>query len=91
VSGLGGWGDPAADYSVPDGGFSDLHLSYPSPHILRRNFTLQPWEIPFVLFTEPDKIANSSFSAAVIEAVLESPVGDYKYFQEVLESPEVHK
>ncbi|KAH9954003.1 Di-copper centre-containing protein [Russula dissimulans] len=88
VSGLGGWGDPAADYSVPDGGFSDLHLSYPSPHILRRNFTLQPWEIPFVLFTEPDKIANSSFSAAVIEAVLESPVGDYKSFQEVLESPE---
>ncbi|KAH9952948.1 Di-copper centre-containing protein [Russula dissimulans] len=89
VSGLGGWGDPAADYSVPDGGFSDLHLSYPSPHTPRRNFTLQPWERgSFVLITDPYKIANTSLSVAAIETVLESPLGDYKCFQEALENGE---
>jgi len=90
VSGLGGWGDPATDYSVPDGGFSELHLSYPSPHILRRNFTLQPWKgDAFVLITDSYKIANTSFTAAAVEAVLESPAGDFKYFQEALENAEV--
>src|SRR6266849_5731145 len=39
-SGLGGWGDPNADYSVPDGAFHTLPLSYPLPHIIRRNFSL---------------------------------------------------
>ena len=37
LSGLGGWDDPNADFSVPDGGFDEFYLSYPSSHILRRN------------------------------------------------------
>ena len=89
VSGLGGWGDPLADFSVSDGGFSALHLSYPSPHILRRNFTLRPFDLPAVFFTEPQKEANSTFLASKIESIIESPAGDYRQFQAVFETFEV--
>ena len=82
MSGLGGWGDPNADFSVPDGGFRTFQLSYPSPHILRRNFTLHPWK-------DVLKIGNTSFSASVIEALLETPAGDFKGFQTVFEAVEV--
>ncbi|KAI9447354.1 Di-copper centre-containing protein [Lactarius psammicola] len=87
-SGLGGWGDPNADYSVPDGGFKDLHLSYPSPHTLRRNFTLRPFEafLPAMFVTESLKEANSSFLAPEIEKLLETPAGDFKGFQAAFET-----
>jgi tyrosinase len=90
-SGLGGWGDPNADFSVPDGGFRTFQLSYPSPHILRRKFTLLPWKdiASFPLVTDPLKIGNASFSASVIEALLETPPGDFKGFQTVFEAAEV--
>lgn len=94
-SGLGGWGDPNADFSVPDGGFSSLHLSYPSPHTLRRNFTLQPFQgfaPPFnTFFTQPLKEANSSFTAPEIEQLLETSAGDYRGFQEAFETFEVRR
>jgi len=89
-SGLGGWGDPNADFSVPDGGFSSLHLSYPSPHTLRRNFTLRPFgdfsAALDMFFTQPQKEANSSFLAPEIEELLETSAGDYKGFQEAFET-----
>jgi tyrosinase len=92
-SGLGGWGNPNVDFEVPDGGFSSLHLSYPSPHTLRRNFTLQPFgsfdPALDIFFTQPLKEANSSFLAPVIEQLLETPAGDYKGFQEAFETFEV--
>ncbi|KAN0131516.1 Di-copper centre-containing protein [Lactarius tabidus] len=88
-SGLGGWGDPNVDFSVPDGGFRTLHLSYPSPHTLRRNFTLQPFggiPPPFsVFFPHGQKEANSSFLASEIEKVLETSPGDFKGFQTIFE------
>jgi hypothetical protein len=90
VSGLGGWGDPNADFEVPDGGFHTLLLSYPSPHTVRRNFTLYPFT-GFVLFTDPLKMGNASFTASVVEAILETPAADYKGLQAALESPEVRK
>jgi tyrosinase len=86
---LGGWGDPNADFSVPDGGFSGLYLAYPSPHILRRNFTLRPFTSPNPFFTEPQKEANSSFLEPVIESILETSAGDFKGFQAALETFEV--
>ena len=89
-SGLGGWGDPNADYQVPDGGFRNLQLSYPSPHRVRRNFTLLSFrDIQFIIVTDRQKIGNTSFSASVIEGILETPAGDYKEFQTMLEVPEV--
>jgi tyrosinase len=86
---LGGWGDPNADFAVPDGGFNEFHLSYPSSHILRRNFTLYPFDVPYPLFPEPLTEGNATFSASVIDAALETTAGDYKGFQEALEVPEV--
>ena len=86
VSGLGGWGDPNADFSVPDGGFNKLHLSYPSPHTVRRNFTLPAFNFPAPTFTDPLKEGNSSFSASAIETLLETPSGDYKGFQVAFET-----
>jgi hypothetical protein len=91
VSGLGGWGDPNADFRVPDGGFHKLPLSYPSPHTVRRNFTLRSFDqpIPSPLVTDKLKMSNTSFTASVIEAILRSPAGDFKGFQKVLEAIEV--
>jgi tyrosinase len=86
---LGGWGDPNTDFSVPNGGFDEFHLSYPSSHILRRNFTLYPFDVPYPLFTDPLIEGNATFSASVIEAALETSAGDFKGFQEALEKPEV--
>jgi tyrosinase len=89
VSGIGGWGDPNADFSVPDGGFSRLPLSYPSPHIVRRNFTLQPFNVPYPFFTDPLIEGNSTFTASVIESILQTSAGDFKSFQVSLEAFEV--
>ena len=91
MSGLGGWGDPNADFSVPDGGFRNFHISYPSPHIVRRNFTLLSFNLPFPLMTDKQKMGNTSFTASVIDAILETSAGDYKGFQVPLEAPEVRK
>jgi tyrosinase len=89
VSGLGGWGDPNADFSVTDGGFDEFYLSYPSSHILRRNFTLYPFAVPAPFFPDHEKEGNATFLASVIEAALETSAGDYKGFQKSLETPEV--
>ena len=90
MSGLGGWGDPNDDYTVHDGGFRTLTLAYPVPHHVRRNFSLFAWkDLPSPLITDPLKIGNTSFSAAVIKSLLETPPGDYKGFQTVLETIQV--
>lgn len=44
--GIGGWGDPANDYQIFTGGFKDTMRSYPSPHHIRRNYTLYPFQNP---------------------------------------------
>ena len=36
-------------------------------------------------------MANTSFTASVIKAIIETSVGDYKGFQTVIEAPEVRK
>jgi tyrosinase len=90
-SGLGGWGDPNADYRVPDGGFHTLPLSYPSPHTVRRNFTLVLPPAPGASSPSPGPGTDNSasISASVIEAILNISPGDYKQFQTVVEVPGV--
>jgi tyrosinase len=81
-SGLGGWGDPNVDYSVPDGGFHTLPLSYPLPHTIFRNFTLISPPFPGGAQPASPMINDpSSFSASAIESILEISPGDYKQFQ----------
>ncbi|KAJ7182211.1 Di-copper centre-containing protein [Mycena crocata] len=91
-SGLGGWGDPANDVRVPDGAFSNtssFRLSYPSPHPLRRNFTLQPFlNFPLAGFlSEADEelYANATFTPAERDKMVNGFVGDFKGFQKYFE------
>ncbi|THU85700.1 Di-copper centre-containing protein [Dendrothele bispora CBS 962.96] len=86
-SGLGGWGDPSNDFQVPTGGFSDFHLSYPSPHIVRRNFTLQPWidETDPGLFPTPATDANATFTQDEVDYMVNNFVGDFVGFQKYME------
>jgi tyrosinase len=93
MSGLGGWGDPNHDYQVPLGGFSKFHLSYPSPHTLRRHFNLQPWfalSVNSTLVTDPSFIANISFTEKEVKKLVHGFVGDFKGFQQYFESINVH-
>jgi tyrosinase len=87
-SGLGGWGYPKTNYSITDGGFSKLQLSYPTPHILSRNFTLRPFDLPFLVFDQPTLEANTTFLASAVEKLLEIP--DYKEFQKEVEAVGPH-
>jgi tyrosinase len=89
VSGLGGWGDPNADFAVPDGAFHNFQNSYPVPHTIRRNFTLYPFNIGLSLFPNPQQAGNVSMLPPVVEALLETSAGDFKTFQVTLEAPEV--
>jgi tyrosinase len=93
VSGLGGWGDPNDDFTVPDGGFHQMPLSYPSPHTVRRNFSLLSFDQPSLatLFPDPLKLGNTSFTASVVKAILETSAGDYRRLQVGIEVPEVRK
>jgi tyrosinase len=78
---------------VPDGGFHKLPLSYPTPHTVRRNFTLLSFDLPLPnpLNTDKLKMGNTSFTASVIDAILGTSAGDFKGFQKVLEAIEVRK
>ena len=90
TSGLGRpIGVSSNDFVLNTGGFSsDFNLAYPAPHSLRRNYTLQPWlsdaDLP-QYFTEPAKLANTSFTAEAIDALISGYVGDYKGFQANME------
>ncbi|KAJ7810278.1 Di-copper centre-containing protein [Mycena olivaceomarginata] len=91
VHGLGGWGDPNNDYRVPDGAFSSsssFRLSYPSPHTIRRNFTLQPYmNFPLPGFiTDPLLEANATFTKGEIDKLTNGFVGDFKGFQTYFEA-----
>ena len=83
---MGGWGDPSKDFSVTDGAFSNFSLSYPSPHILRRNFTLQPYQTwanfgPLRSFVRnPDKYINETFTPNKIDELINGYVGDFEGF-----------
>ncbi|KAI0663578.1 Di-copper centre-containing protein [Cubamyces menziesii] len=90
ISGLGGWGDPAKDIQVQDGGFRHLEVAYPIPHILRRNFTLQPF-LPLgglPMFTNLSQYANESFTPEKVREMVDWTPGDFVGFQVSMEQPE---
>ncbi|RPD74200.1 Di-copper centre-containing protein [Lentinus tigrinus ALCF2SS1-7] len=90
ISGLGGWGDPAKDIQVQDGGFRHLQLAYPVPHILRRNFTLQPFlplgGIP--TFTNLSLYANETITPEEVHKLVTWTPGDFVGFQFYMERPQ---
>jgi tyrosinase len=97
ISGFGGNGDPNNDYEITNGGFStDFPLAYPVPHNLRRNFTLKPWQGRPSVFADhtappidPEKMANTSFSKAEVQKLVEGFRGDFEGFQAYFEAFQV--
>ncbi|KAI0645622.1 Di-copper centre-containing protein [Trametes meyenii] len=90
ISGLGGWGDPSKDFQLQNGGFRHLEVAYPIPHVIRRNFTLQPF-LPFAeipMFTNLSKYANESFTPEVVRDMVNWTPGDFVGFQFSMEYPE---
>ncbi|KAF7371572.1 Di-copper centre-containing protein [Mycena venus] len=92
ISGLGGWGDPSNDIRVPDGAFSNkssFRLTYPSPHTLRRNWTMQPylnWPLDGFMTEADDQLdMNATFTPAERDKLVNGFVGDYKGFQSYFE------
>ncbi|KAJ6461251.1 Di-copper centre-containing protein [Mycena vitilis] len=92
VSGLGGWGDAANDIRVPDGAFSNastFRLTYPSPHSLRRNWTMKPFvDFPlagFLSASDEQLDANATFTPAERNKLVNGFVGDYVGFQKYFE------
>jgi len=80
-SGLGGWGNPAADMEVQDGALAGFRVTYPYQHTLRRNYTLQPWLHGGRFYEASDKMANQSFTASEYDRLVNTYVGDYPGFQ----------
>ncbi|KAL1753706.1 hypothetical protein FB107DRAFT_217193 [Schizophyllum commune] len=89
VSGLGGWGDPENDFQLVDGAFADLHLTYPSPHRLRRNFTQYPFATEGKdpqFYTQPWMPGNETFQGDLLRNLTQGYVGDYKGFHSKVEA-----
>jgi tyrosinase len=86
--GLGSWGDPNNDFQIGTGGLKDIVLAYPSPHRIRRNFTLYfppGFPLPPGVTPDPTKMFNTTFTSEVVDSVVNSFTGDYKNFQAALE------
>jgi len=90
-SGFGGWGDPANDFQINTGGFSqDFLLAYPVPHNIRRNYTLQPFltlppSPPGAPVVNDNLEINTTFTKANTDYLINSFVGDFVSFQGYLE------
>lgn len=90
--GLGSWGDPKNDFQITTGGLKDIHLSYPVPHHIRRNFSLYPnfppgFSLPVgVPPIDPTLMLNTTFTSAVVNKTVNSNGGDYISFQAMIEN-----
>lgn len=97
TAGLGCWGDPNDDIQIMGGGFRDLVRAYPSPHRIRRSYTLQPLgNIPNPFPNDPlappidaSILINGTFTRTNYDFLLNGFVGDLKGFQAYLEGPQV--
>ena len=91
MSGAGGWGDPTHNFQLQAGGFRTLEVAYPVPHVVRRNFTLQPF-LPFAgvpLFPNASLYANESFTPGEVRKMVGWAPGDFVGFQAYMERTQV--
>ena len=87
--GLGSWGDSTNDYQISTGGLKDITVSYPVPHHIRRNFTIQPFLLgispPGAPAVDPQLMINTTFTKEVVDFQVNSFTGDYVGFQANME------
>lgn len=95
--GLGGWGDPNYDVQITTGGFKDIVRVYPSPHHIRRNFTLRPLGAipnpfandPLAPPLDPTIMINGTLTPANYDFILNGFLGDFEGFHAYVEGPQV--
>ncbi|CAE6356956.1 unnamed protein product [Rhizoctonia solani] len=90
TSGLGTWGDPNDDYTIKDGGFTNLTFAYPVPHRLRRKYVPFPYMAPpgvdpSLYPYDTFKGANLTFTLGEVLKLLAQPTGNFKKFQYYME------
>ena len=86
---MGGWGDPANDYQISTGGFKDLAVAYPTPHRIRRNFTLYPYDNPNFVAPFPfpkGLMINTTMTTENVDFIVNNYEGDFFGFQTYFES-----
>ncbi|KAF7307751.1 Di-copper centre-containing protein [Mycena kentingensis (nom. inval.)] len=94
-SGLGGFGRPEHQFRVVDGAFSatsSFAVSYPIPHTLRRNYSstadmAMVFSMPGFVWNKT-RATNESFTARVVQSLVDGFIGDYKGFQTALDGSE---
>ena len=94
--GVGGWGDANNDFQINTGGFKDQLRVYPSPHYIRRNYSLYPFSNPDTLppwGNAPDSpprqttlAINGTMVKSNVDGLVANYTGDYFAFQAYFES-----
>jgi len=95
-NGVGGWGDPNNDFQIYDGGFKDVVRVYPSPHHIRRNYSLFPMSNPRLIppwgfdpLAPPlnaSYMINTTMTKENVDYVTSNYEGNYMAFQGYFES-----
>ena len=98
-SGVGGWGDPTDDFQITTGGFKDVIAAYPSPHRIRRNCTIEPFNGPDPTPPFPidpnappvpqDFMINTTMTQQNVDSLVNGFGGDFIGFQTYFESGNV--
>lgn len=96
-SDVGGWGDPNNDGQIYTGGFKDEIRAYPTPHHIRRNYTLYPFQNPLIVGAASsgapppptNLMINTTMTKTNVDYSVNNFPGDYIGFQGYMESVNV--
>jgi len=77
--GLGTWGTEESGWVVTDGAFANQIRACPIPHLVRRQFTPQPFVKNLILrfeYSNKTAFANETFTPDAIELLVDNFEGD---------------
>ncbi|KAG8745121.1 hypothetical protein FRC10_008732 [Ceratobasidium sp. 414] len=83
VYGIGTWGKKENDWHITDGAFNESVRAYPVPHIIRRQWTPQPFGVNLIFpFEYPDKklFANETATHKNMQHMIDNFRGDSDAF-----------
>jgi len=85
--GLGTFPNASTNFTLYDGAFRDIIRAYPVAHHIQRNYSLRPFETPFLpwSFNLPNKEANATQTAAEYIKLTTSFIGNYTAFQSYMD------
>ncbi|QRV83597.1 tyrosinase [Ceratobasidium sp. AG-Ba] len=94
ISGLGTWGNAANDWTITNGGFAKMNVSYPITHNIRRQYTPYPY-LTWWWVARPQEAAAETIKQSYVDAAINGYVGDFRGFQNATEKaqafhPNIH-